>query len=317
MPLALIWRRDIGSEQNKGLRMKFAATDPTPSLARWTSRAGIFSGGLALSALFMHRLLGMPTPTALNLFKLSFAGALLTIVLGVLASARIWRTGEEGAARVLVGFLLAGGLLSWPLSQLPLVLTLPNINDLTTDPADPPPFTVLGASRAPGANGAVYPGETFAKAQAAAYSDIRALDFERSSAEAFGLATDALRNKLFMTIRREQPPNPETGEAGYIEAEDQTFVMGFVDDVAIRVKGDDKRARIDIRSASRFGTHDLGRNAERMRRILRELVLRLEETVPAPKSETVTLKSRKERAEFKEQKVRRRKPARRRLIYRY
>lgn len=290
--------------------MNFAPSGSAPPLARWTTRIAIFSLGLAASTVFLHRLFAMPTPIALNLFKLAFAGAALALVLALVAAARIWRTGEPGSARVLAGVVLGAGLLGWPLSQVPAVATLPAIYDLTTNPLDPPPFEVLGEKRGPGANGASYPGEAFAKAQAGAYPDIRALEIDRSSAEAFGLATDALRTKLFMTIVREQPP--ESGRPGYIEAEDQTLVLGFRDDVAIRVEGDGERARIDVRSASRYGRHDLGRNAERMRRILKELVVRLEETVPAQAvAENVTLKSRTERAQIKQRKAPRRRIKRR------
>ncbi len=291
--------------------MKFVTTDSTSPLALWTTRLAVFSIGLAASTMFLHRLFAMHTPIALNLFKLAFAGAGLAIVLGVMAAARIWRTGERGSSRVLAGLVLGTGLLAWPLSQLPLIATLPAVNDLSTDPLDPPPFSALAGKRGPGANGPRYPREAFARAQAEAYPDLRALEIDRSSAEAFGLATDALRTKLFMTIVREQPPDPETGQPGFIEAEDQTLLLGFRDDVAIRVKGDGDRARIDVRSASRYGRHDLGRNAERMRRILKEVVVRLEETVPAPVAENVTLKSRAARAEVKQRRVQRRKTRRR------
>ena len=43
----------------------------------------------------------------------------------------------------------------------------------------------------------------------------------------------------------------------------RTFILGFVDDISIRVSGNRTQSRIDIRSASRYGTHDLGRNAFR------------------------------------------------------
>jgi len=39
-----------------------------------------------------------------------------------------------------------------------------------------------------------------------------------------------------------------------------------------------------VRSASRFGRHDLGRNAERVRQVLKEIVMRLESVVPAARA---------------------------------
>ena len=58
----------------------------------------------------------------------------------------------------------------------------------------------------------------------------------------------------------------------------------FSDDIAIRVTGTDERSRIDIRSASRFGISDFGHNAGRVRLLLKEIVARLEETVPSADS---------------------------------
>ena len=67
----------------------------------------------------------------------------------------------------------------------------------------------------------------------------------------------------------------ETG-AGRIEATDRTLVMGFTDDVVVQVKGDDAHAIIDVRSVSRYGMHDLGANAARIRKLFEEVTAALE-----------------------------------------
>lgn len=48
----------------------------------------------------------------------------------------------------------------------------------------------------------------------------------------------------------------------------------------IRVLGEDQSARVDVRSASRYGQNDFGRNAERVRAILKEVATRFEASVP-------------------------------------
>ena len=48
---------------------------------------------------------------------------------------------------------------------------------------------------------------------------------------------------------------------GRIEAVARTPIMGFRDDVVVRVRSEPDGARIDIRSASRYGCHDFGTNA--------------------------------------------------------
>jgi hypothetical protein len=84
----------------------------------------------------------------------------------------------------------------------------------------------------------------------------------------------------------------ETG-IGRIEASDRTLIMGFTDDVNIQVKGDDAHATVDVRSVSRYGLHDLGANAKRIRELFDEVNTALEKgekTVleqAAPKEEAV------------------------------
>ena len=139
--------------------MRFASPEAPSFSARWTSRVAVFAVVLVAAAVVLHQLLGMPTPVALNLIKVAFAGAILALVLAVLAAARIWRTGEPGTARVVAAVIAALGLLGWPLVYAPTVAILPEINDVTTDTAAPPPFVALAAQRQPGANSPLYPGE--------------------------------------------------------------------------------------------------------------------------------------------------------------
>jgi predicted metal-dependent hydrolase len=96
-----------------------------------------------------------------------------------------------------------------------------------------------------------------------------------------------------------------------MEVVDRTMILGFYDDVAIRVTGDANDARIDVRSASRYGTHDLGRNAERTRRILKEIITRLESVVPTRK-EKVAETTAKEKPKVKKRRRRSRRWRRRR-----
>lgn len=273
--------------------------------ARWTSRIALFSVGVLAAAIAMHRLFSLPTPIALNLVSVAVSGAALSLLFACLASIGIWRTGRPGTSRIVLGTLVSLGLLLWPLVYLPAYQGLPKINDVTTDPVSPPPFLTLGKARGVGANSAEYPGAPFAQEQAAAYPDIKAIVINRPSDEAFELAADAIR-RLKMDIVRQEAPDIESGRPGTLEVVDRTLLLGFYDDVAIRVSGNEEQSRIDVRSASRYGRHDLGRNAERVRQILKEIVVRLESVVPTART--------KEKAEtkVKEEPQRSRRQRRRR-----
>lgn len=259
--------------------MTFEEPELPSAASRWTSRLAVFAVFLAASTALLHRALSLATPVALNLVGVAFTLAAASLLLALFASIGIWRRGEPGTARVVGGSILSLMLLASPLLALPAVMAHPTLNDLTTDAAAPPEFQALASSRGAGANPAAYPGAEFASLQAAAYPDLKPMVLNRSSDEAFELTVDALK-RLRMEIVREVPPAEDGGEPGAIEAVDRTLIAGFYDDVAIRVSGDKAAARIDIRSASRYGRHDLGRNADRMRTIMREIVARLEATVP-------------------------------------
>ena len=46
-------------------------------------------------------------------------------------------------------------------------------------------------------------------------------------------------------------------------------------------------ARIDVRSQSRFGSFDLGRNADHVRQLLKDFVVRMESVIPAERQKGV------------------------------
>ena len=58
---------------------------------------------------------------------------------------------------------------------------------------------------------------------------------------------------------------------GIIEAVARTPILGFRDDVVVRVRPTADGARIDVRSASRYGRHDLGTNAKRVRNLIDDI----------------------------------------------
>ena len=256
-------------------------TIPEP-LALWSRRIGLFALALFGVGLVLHRLALLTTQVFLMLGTAAMALAAVAIVLGLIAGMSIWVRGRAGAMRMAVG-VVAGGLL-WllPAAYLPTYLALPAINDISTDTTNPPRFAMLGQVRGPGANAAAYGGERVARQQATAYPDLRTLVVDRSADEVFDLAVLVVRGRkgLGWKVLAEEPPSTRPPKPGVIEATERTLLAGFIDDISIRVTGSDGEARVDVRSASRFGRHDFGANASRIRRFLRELQARLEATQP-------------------------------------
>ena len=249
------------------------AVSPRTAVARWSSRLALFGLALLATGVLLHRFTTLPTPVALNLIGLAFALSGLAILVGIVALIVVWRRGFRGGASAAVGIGLGLLQLAWPLPLLPAYLELPALNDITTDTADPPAFDVLARRRTDGANPSRYVGARFAAAQQGAYPDLKAMTIDRGTEDAFGVVADTLRRLKWQAVA-ESPPTGR--EPGYIEATERTLLMGYYDDIVIRIQGNEQRSRIDIRSSSRYGRHDFGRNAQRVRQFYRELKARLE-----------------------------------------
>ena len=253
-------------------------------IAVWSGRISAFAVQLAILGILLHRFTGMSTPVALNLFMTAFFMAGLAILLGVLAYVQIWRRGSGGFGRATFGIVLGGILLAWPGAYLPKYVSLPVISDVSTDTNAPPRFVRLASMRPQDANPVVYPGGEVANEQHSSYPDIKPLVVKYTKAQAFDTARMIMKKREW-TIIGEQRPGAGAA-TGQIEAIERTLVLGFADDIVVRVGGVDGSAKIDVRSASRYGRHDFGRNAERIRGFLRELHARLEtgeELTPNPK----------------------------------
>lgn len=239
----------------------------------------MFSVQLALVGLVLHRFFSLSTPVTMHLFATAMLGAACAMLLAALAFVVIWRLGRSGAWSAAAGFFTGVLLLAWPLAYLPFYMTLPKLADVTTDPAAPPRFIALVKQRAADANTADYAGTGVAKLQAEAYPDLKPVIIPRPANDTFEMIGDVVR-RFRWQIAAEQAPQGK-GRPGYIEAADRTLILGFTDDIVIRIDGDAKETRIDVRSASRYGTHDLGRNAQRVRKLFAEIRTQLETGTPS------------------------------------
>ncbi len=63
----------------------------------------------------------------------------------------------------------------------------------------------------------------------------------------------------------------EEQDERYIEAVATTFIFGFESDVVIRLVEEEEGTLVDMRSVSRFGSHDIGSNAARIISFMKEL----------------------------------------------
>lgn len=254
--------------------------EPLSRLAVWSSRFGWFALAVAALSVVIVRSGFLETGPSLVTFAAALVLAVLAILSAIAGAVAIWRQGLTGIGRLATGFLLGVALLAYPGYLATRAYRLPAINDIVTDPANPPKFDVIARLRPRGTN--EYPGAATAQKQQAAYPDIAPLQVLRTPKAAFDTAL-ALVTKRKWSIIDARAPAP--GRAGIIEAVARTPVMGFRDDVVIRVAQVGTGAQIDMRSASRYGAHDFGANAARVRAFMEELDDLTSSPAPEPRGE--------------------------------
>jgi uncharacterized protein (DUF1499 family) len=241
--------------------------------ATWARRVALFFVQLLILTVLLHRFASLTTPAAMNLIAVSIAGLFLAIAIAVASIVRIWFGGQTGAAQAFAAILIACLGLAVPLYYLSHAVMLPRLTDVETTPDEPLDFKMLATMRPADANPITEPDATAIEEQVEAYPDIGPMVIERSAPEVFSLVHEAVERLGWTVVVNEAP-----GESGIgsIEATDRTLIMGFTDDVLVQVKGDDAHAVIDVRSVSRYGWHDLGANAARVRTLFEEVTAALE-----------------------------------------
>ena len=139
---------------------------------------------------------------------------------------------------------------------------LPAIYDITTDPIDPPRFEAVARLRPREANPTLYAGLRAAELQKAAYPNVEPLIVSATPQIAYDAAMQVITKYKWRIV---DARGPLAGRRdGRIEAVARTPILGFRDDVVLRIRQDPDGARVDIRSTSRYGRHDFGTNAARI-----------------------------------------------------
>jgi uncharacterized protein (DUF1499 family) len=249
--------------------------EPWSAAALWCRRLTLF--GLAVGAISVALARsGLVDVTAVLAV---LGGAVMITCTGLLVggagSVVIWRTGRRGVGSIVGGVLLALLLLGYPLWLAAQAMRLPPLIDVSTDLIDPPDFARSSralAARAGVAHGLV-PLEA-REAQRRAFPNVSPIVLDLESDEAWEIVLKAVAARKWLVVDQVKPGG-RIG-IGHIDAVDKTLVMGFPEDVTIRVRPLAGQTRIDIRSASRFGRHDFGGNARRIQRFAQELQTQLD-----------------------------------------
>ena len=245
-------------------------SEPVSSLASWARNLAIFSVVAVLVSILIVRFGFLEMKPALATFFGALACAGLSILVSFAAFAAIWQNGSRGMSRILLALLIDAVVLAYPAYLAVQYRKLPPIHDITTDPIDPPRFEALAPLRTgDGTNPAVYAGLYSAEQQRLAYPDIETVELDVPAQRAFDITKRLVAKRKWLVIDEREPQPPR--RTGRIEAVARTPIMGFREDVSIRVTPDGDGSRVDIRSASRYFESDLGSNAARVAKLIDEI----------------------------------------------
>ena len=258
------------------------AEEPMSQTALWARRLALFALVASILSVIIVRSGLVEIRPAVATFIGALAFAAVSILLAFAAFVVIWREGTEGFRSALLALFIGVALLGYPAYLGFQAYWLPPITDVVTDPDDPPRFETIARLRPRDANPIAYPGREVAEKQRVAYPDIEPLVVTSTPQQAYETALAVITKRKWFIVDARAPDRRE----GRIEAVSRTPIMGFREDVVVRVRADGEGARLDMRSSSRYGPHDLGGNAARITQLLEEIDEILgaqEEKKPTPK----------------------------------
>jgi uncharacterized protein (DUF1499 family) len=236
--------------------------DPVSKLAVWARRVAGFSVAVLLLGIMIVRSGFLEIIPSLAAFGAGLLLAAFAILLALGAFVVIWRNGNAGFGMAVTAMFVGIAILAYPTYLGARAYKLPPIYDITTDPIDPPRFEAAARLRPREANPIVYAGLRTAELQKEAYPDVEPLIVTGTPQVAYDTAMTIINKRKWRVVDARAPIAGRRD--GRIEAVARTPVLGFRDDVIVRIRPDPEGARIDFRSTSRYGRHDFGTNASRI-----------------------------------------------------
>jgi hypothetical protein len=248
---------------------RYIHSEPTSKLAIWARRIALFSLVAAILAVIIVRSGLLEIKPALATFTGALAIACMALISAFAAFVVIWKEGHAGMGAALTAMAISSAVLAYPAFFAIKASQLPWIYDITTDPIDPPRYEALARLRPRDSNPLTYAGLHSAEQQRLAYPDVVPLGTNAPLQATYDAALSVINRRRWRVVDARAP---QAGRReGHIEAVARTPILGFRDDVIVRVRPEPDGARIDVRSSSRYGTFDFGTNAARIRSLMNDI----------------------------------------------
>jgi hypothetical protein len=232
--------------------------------AIWARRLAIFSAVLLATSTAGHRFGLVASIPFFWLLAIVAALAVCALLLAAFGFFRLWSHGDRGGRASTRATLIAIVVLLPFAVGAYRAVTLPRLIDVSTDTADPPNLSFAAADRTAGMNPVAPISADDAAAQAEAYPTLTGRRYTLTLDRMQEIVV-AVAEALDWRVARNPQPLPDE-RAVTIEAVAPSPVFGLLSDVAIRIVDEGETTYVDMRSATRYGPHDLGDDAAKITR---------------------------------------------------
>lgn len=242
--------------------------------APWSLRFGSFSAVLLITAALAHRFGLLETVPFLWLLGLVGLLAFCGFCLAAIGFVQIWEHGTAGLKAVALGGLFSVVVLVPYAVSAYRIVAFPRLVDISTDVSRPPRFERAITLRVPPMNSLRPVSEEDALLQVDAYPELAGRRYQNARDVVVGKVEELVAGRHW---KRLSPLRvDDRGSSVTLEAVGYSYLLGFPSDIAIRIEDRWNATYVDMRSASRYGRHDMGENAQRIKRFLDDLDRRME-----------------------------------------
>lgn len=241
----------------------------TSRSAKWSLNLSRFAAVLFVVSLLGHRI--GPVGTIAFFWLLGIVAGLVTISLGLMFRGfyRVWEHGDRGGRSLSRSIFYCGVLLVPYAIAGWYVYSLPRLTDVSTDLGDPPAYFSAQLARSDEMNPIAPIGRDAAEAQNDAYADVTGRRYEASPESVLAAVNNVVESRGWPVTYRFGAPGLD--QEIVIETLTRTFWLGLASDLVLRLTDEGETSYVDLRSASRYGPHDLGANARHIRFFLTDL----------------------------------------------
>jgi hypothetical protein len=238
----------------------------TSKWAIWARRFGSLALPLAVVPVFMHRE-RMITSDDFHVIELVAMGvAALALVLALGAFVRLWVTGDHGWGKAVTGLIFSLICLAPAVFLFMQTVRYPAISDITTDFARPPGLVSQVETELVTA--------AWRPAIEAAFPNARNRAYPIEAGQMYAFVAALVDTRGWEPRARREPQTPlAEGQINSIA----TTLLGWRDEVAIRIQGNAQGSVIAMRSTALHVGPDFGENGRRIEEFLIALDQRVTE----------------------------------------